>query len=104
MSDTEFVDGLLVKPPRDKAPDYVKASLSMKREALIAWLQSRDGEWINLDIKEGRSGKWYAAVDTWKPSGQQSGQRHESSPPQRESPPRSAPPVDNGFTDDEIPF
>ena len=24
-------------------------------------------EWINLDLKEGKSGKGYAAVNTWKP-------------------------------------
>ena len=62
----EFVDGLIVKPPHEKAPDFVKASLSIKREALIAWLQGRDGEWVNLQVKESRGGKWYAAVDAWK--------------------------------------
>ena len=63
----EFVDGLLIKPPHANAPAFCKARISLKREALIAWLQAREGEWINLDVKESRGGKWYAAVDTWKP-------------------------------------
>ena len=63
----EFLDGLIIKPPRDGAPDFVKCSGSIKREEFIAWLQSRDGEWVNFDVKEARSGKWYAAVNAWKP-------------------------------------
>lgn len=65
--DIEFAQGLIVKAPHPKAPDFVKASISIKRAELIAWLQAREGEWINLDVKESRNGKWYAAVNTWKP-------------------------------------
>lgn len=92
---TEFVDGLIAKPPHAKAPDFVKASLSIKREALIAWLQGRDGEWVNLDVKESRNGKWYASVNDWKPKeGNQ------------ERAPRPQPEQTDGFEDDPdgIPF
>ena len=65
--DIEFAQGLIVKAPHPKAPDFVKASISIKRAELIAWLQAREGEWINLDVKESRNGKWYAAVNNWKP-------------------------------------
>lgn len=68
MSDIKFVDGLIVKAPHENAPDFVKASISIKREELIAWLQAQEGEWINAQVKESRAGKWYAAVDEWKPS------------------------------------
>ena len=51
-------------------PEYVKAKLSLKRAELIAWLQQQDGEWINADVKVSQSGKWYAAVDDWKPQQQ----------------------------------
>lgn len=95
-NEIEFVDGLIVKAPRENAPSFVKASLSFKREALIAWLQARDGEWVNVDVKEAKSGKWYAAVDSWKPS------EGRSNAPQRE-PARQAPPTDD-FIDDEIPW
>lgn len=65
--DTEFVDGLIVKAPNPKAPDFVKASISIKREELIDWLSSRSGDWVNIDVKESRNGKWYAAVNDYKP-------------------------------------
>jgi len=63
----EFPKGLMVKAPRDNAPDFVKASISIKREELIEWLNNRDGDWINLDVKEAKSGHWYASVNTFKP-------------------------------------
>lgn len=66
-NEMEFPKGLMVKAPRDGAPDFVKASISIKREELIEWLQERDGDWINLDVKEAKSGKWYSSVNTYKP-------------------------------------
>lgn len=68
-NETEFAEGLIVKAPRDGAPDFVKASISIKRQELIGWLSSRDGDWVNLDVKESRNGKWYAAVNTYQPKG-----------------------------------
>jgi hypothetical protein len=101
MSDnkeTEFVDGLIVKAPRDGAPDFIKAGLSIKRLELIAWLTAREGDWVNVDIKESKNGKWYAAVDPWKPKAE--GERN-SAPAREGRPQRTAPPAD--FTDD-VPF
>jgi len=71
MSDIEFVDGLIVKAPKDGAPDFVKCSISIKRKDLGNWLRNKDDDWINIDVKESKSGKWYAAVDNWKPAGDQ---------------------------------
>ena len=65
--DIEFPKGLIVKAPRDNAPEWVIASISIKREELIEWLSSKDGDWINLDVKEAKSGHWYASVNTFKP-------------------------------------
>lgn len=72
-NDIEFVDGLIVKAPHEKAPDYVKAQISIKVEDLGKWLRGKykaslenDG-WINLDVKESKGGKWYASVSTYKP-------------------------------------
>ncbi len=70
MSDIEFISGLSFKAPNDNAPDYVKAKGSIRRADLIAWLGTKDGEWGNFDVKVSQNGKWYAAVDNWKPSGQ----------------------------------
>ena len=102
MADIEFIDGLNAKAPNQGAPEYVKAKLSIKREALIAFLQQRDGEWINAEIKESKGGKWYVAVDAWKPNSGQSDR-----PPRQESKPREPSFADGpaqSFTDDEIPF
>ena len=66
----EFVDGLIVKAPHPKAPDYVKASISIKVEDLGKWLRGKyrsGSEWVNIDVKESKAGKWYAAVSTFKP-------------------------------------
>jgi hypothetical protein len=67
--DPEFVDGLIIKAPRQGAPDFVKGSISIKREELLAWLGGKTDEWINLDIKVSKAGKWYSQVNTWKPEG-----------------------------------
>jgi hypothetical protein len=68
-NDIEFVDGLIVKAPHEKAPDFVKASISIKVEDLGVWLRAKHKageEWVNIDVKEAKSGKWYAAVNTYK--------------------------------------
>lgn len=96
MSDNNFINGLIVKAPNERAPEYVKAKLSIKREELIAWLQGQSGEWINADIKVSQNGKWYAAVDTWKPEGKQ-----DSAPRQQRQAP--APAGDDPHGDD-VPF
>ena len=68
MSEKEFVNGLMVKAPHEKAPDFVKCSISIKRKDLGNWLREKDDEWINIDVKESRNGKWYAEVNNWKKS------------------------------------
>jgi hypothetical protein len=97
-NETEFVNGLIVKAPNENAPEYVKAKVSIKREELIAWLQSRDGEWINADVKVSQGGKWYVAVDTWKP---RQGGGASTAPRESERP---APTNPADFADDDIPF
>jgi len=69
MSNPAFIDGLFAKKPHEKAPDFVKAKLSIKREDMLKWLGEQSDEWINIDVKEsGKTGKWYAAIDEWKPN------------------------------------
>ena len=106
MSDAEFIGGLLAKPPRETAPDFVMGRLSIKREEMIEWLKARDDEWINADIKVSQGGKWYAAVDDLKPDSQRGGGSSGShgGAPQRQRPqPATAAAVDE-FADDDIPF
>ena len=95
MTDKVFAQGLYVKPPKENSPDFVKFGLSIKRQEVMAWLQGQSEEWINLQVKEAKSGKWYAEVDTWKPD------------PNRARPSQPAQPaVSNPFEslDEDIPF
>lgn len=92
-NENEYLNGLIIKAPNENAPDYVKAKIHIKREELIAALQAKDGDWINLEVKVSQSGKWHAPVDNWKPNG-------ERQAPQRAAAPA---PVDD-FEDDDLPF
>lgn len=107
-TEKEFVSGLIVKAPNDNAPEYVKAKLSIRREELIAWLQSRDGEWVNADVKVSQGGKWYAQVDDWKPNSGGTTRAPAQSRPQRAESGRmqeQQSTADFGdFNDDDIPF
>ena len=89
----EFVDGLLVKPPHERAPSFVKAQISIKVEDLGKWLREQykagKTDWINIDVKESKGGKWYAAVSTYKPK-------------EREAPKSEKRPTDD--LDSDIPF
>lgn len=102
----EFINGLIIKPPHERAPEFVKCKLSFKREELIAWLQSKEGDWINADVKVSNGGKWYAAVDNWKPNtegGGSSGSR--GGAPQRERPVQATQQSpDPNYDDQDIPF
>lgn len=64
-----FIKGLIFKAPRAKAPSFVKGSLSIKVDELTAFLQehSKNG-WVNINLKEAKSGKYYAELDTWVPN------------------------------------
>lgn len=69
MADIEFVDGLIIKAPHERAPEYVKASISIKVLDLRKWLRAKSdagADWVNVDVKEAKSGKWYAAVSQYK--------------------------------------
>jgi hypothetical protein len=62
----EFPKGLFANKPHEKAPDFVKAGLNIKRDEFIEWLKGQP-ESVNLDIKESKDGsKWYASVNDWK--------------------------------------
>ena len=85
------------KAPHPNAPDFVKVKVSIKREELLSWLSTRTDEWINIDVKEARSGKWYASVDNWQPNAAAT-----SEPAQTAGTPQ--PPMPEEDFDDDIPF
>lgn len=90
MSDKEFPKGLFAKAPHPNAPSFVKCGINIKIADLGNYLREKHNageEWLNLQVKESKDGKWYAEVDDWKPSSDRS----------------SAPAADDSF-DDDIPF
>lgn len=109
QNQTEFVDGLIIKAPREGAPDFVKGSISIKRAELIQWLQGKQDDWVNLDIKESRGGKWYAAVNDWKPNQNNAPSNNNTPAPAASSTP-SAPEIptveypDDDISPEDIPF
>jgi len=109
---TEFPEGLFVKAPHEKAPDWVIGTISIKRKHLGNWLRGKRDEWINLDIKLSRNGKWYACVNTYKkpdkPAESNCCESHETASDRTS---QNLPPVTDesrdrkdGFYDDDIPF
>ena len=101
MADMKFVDGMFVKAPHANAPDFVKASISLKVVEMLAWLNQQQGEWVNLDMKESREGKWYVSVSTFEPKkpSERNDQGQDDGSPESQ---QSNPPEDD-FSDD-IPF
>lgn len=95
MSDIEFVPGLIVKAPHERAPEFVKAQISIKREELLAFLKDKEDEWINADVKVSKGGRWYCAVSNFKKEAKEGGQE-----PRRGGSSK----VGGGSIEDEIPF
>lgn len=94
MADIEFVSGLIVKAPHPKAPDFVKAGISIKVEDLKQWLDCQSGEWVNIDVKEAKNGKWYAAVSTYEPKSKE----------EKPSKPKAKPAQNFDDDDSDLPF
>lgn len=66
MEEKAFLKGLFVKK-NPKSPDFVIGQISIKREDLIAELQTMSDEWINLDIlKKKDESDIYAKINKWK--------------------------------------
>lgn len=61
----QFVKGLFVNR-NDKAPDYVVCNLGVKIDEFILWLRNNQGgEFLNIDIKLSKEGKYYAELNTY---------------------------------------
>jgi len=104
MSEKQFVNGLFVFKPHEKAPDFVKANLSINRDEFVNWLQEQEPDEkgrLKIDLKESKKGSWYAHVNEWKP---------DSRPVYQDQPQAFTPPVppQSGGQDDiqmsDIPF
>lgn len=110
MSEVQFVPGLIVKAPHEKAPDLVKAAISIKVEELGQFLREQykaGQEWVNCDVKVAKSGRWYVAVNTYKPNESREKDERRGQEAQRENQARSkagSSKVGGGTIDDDLPF
>jgi len=63
--DKIFADGFFFKK-KDQAPDFVVGKMSIKVEEAVVFLKANvKTGWVNLDIKQSKSGKYYFELDTW---------------------------------------
>lgn len=65
MQDKIWVEGMRVYKPDERAPEFVKVNVVLHRGDLITWLASQVDDKIKVQIKEARSGNYYAEVDTF---------------------------------------
>ena len=66
MDNKTFAEGINFKR-NDNAPDFVVGKLTIKADAAIQFIEkfSKDN-WMNLDIKKAKSGKYYIELDTYE--------------------------------------
>jgi hypothetical protein len=105
--DIEFINGMIVKEPSQKAPDFVKANISFKADEMIETLQKlQKAGWVNAVIKVSKAGKWYVQQDTWEPTKQE--EYATGAKQAREAMADERPPATSGATSgmpfDDIPF
>ena len=61
-----FADGFIFKR-NEKAPEFVVGRLSMKVDEAIEFIKSNQKNgWVNLGIKQARSGNYYVELDTFE--------------------------------------
>lgn len=68
MAEIKFANGIWVERPSEKAPDFLKAKISIKPDEFIPFLEmnKRGGGYVMLDVKESKSGKLYVSLNEYK--------------------------------------
>ena len=90
--DKIFANGFSFKR-NERAPEFVVGSLSMKVDDATAFMREHEKKgWVNLSVKQARSGNYYIELDTFEPK-----KKDESASAQ----PRNAAPSDK---EDGLPF
>lgn len=62
-----FINGLRVFKPHEKAPDFIKANLVINCKELVEYMRANhtDGQ-MRVDIKLAKTGNLYAELNTFK--------------------------------------
>lgn len=77
MAEKIFPEGVRVFKPRQGAPNFVKGSVVISPNALVAWLKKnpdflkeyKGEKQLNLDLLEGKDGGLYLSVNTYQKQG-----------------------------------
>ena len=65
----EFPKGIFFKSPKDSAPDFIKGHISLSQEIVEYYNANKnDAGYVNLDLKEAKSGNLYLDLNDWTPS------------------------------------
>lgn len=78
----QFTKGLFFNKPNEKAPDFVKGSLSINVHEFTQWLEQNKNAkgYVNIDLKESQQGKFYAEKNSWEPTQAQQPQEQPQAP------------------------
>lgn len=97
-----FADGFIFKR-NPKAPQFVVGRVSIKVEEAIAFIKTHEKNgWVNLDIKEARSGNHYIELDTFIRNNDSAVDKYNAS--EQSSPPPAEMPQSGEEEDDDLPF
>lgn len=68
-SEKNFANGFILTR-RPNAPEFVLGNVAINVAEFTEWLNTHKNAkgWINLDLKQAQSGKYYAEQNTWQPS------------------------------------
>ena len=73
MTEKKFIKGLWFNLPHEKAPAFVKGSISISKESFMEWLkaeQPNEKGYIKIDLKVSQENKPYADLNTYKAGSQ----------------------------------
>ena len=65
-----YPKGIYFDKPHEKAPDFVIGKISIKKEAMLEWLNEAEANekgYINLDVLNGKEDKPYVKINDYKP-------------------------------------
>ena len=75
--DNKLTEGMYFNEPSERAPDFIKGSISIEPKQFTEWLRkvyNKDEKYVRIDLKISKAGKAYSILSDFKPNqGQQSG-------------------------------
>lgn len=64
-----FPKGFIFKPRREKAPEFIKAHISVKVDEFTAFLKEHAKDnWVNIDVCLSAGGKLYTSLNQFEPT------------------------------------